>query len=36
MHTPRSRMSAFSGSFGENQTHERQFSYCQVSLFRLF
>ena len=34
-HVPLSNRSAFRGSFGLNQTHERQFSYCQVIRFRL-
>ena len=29
-------MSAFRGSFGLNQTQDRQFSDCQVILFRPF
>jgi hypothetical protein len=36
MHMLRSKMSALSGSFGENHTQERRFSFCHVSLFRLF
>ena len=32
---PLSKRSAFRGSFGLNQTQDRQFSYCQVIRFRL-
>lgn len=35
-HLPFVRMSAFIGSEGENHLHDKQFSYCHDTLFKLF